>query len=214
MTWLRLDDTMYRNPKVHGLTSDGFRVHVGGLLHCCQQLTDGLVSTPALYSLFCPGMRDIGDVASELVSAGLWGQVEGGWQINDFLEFNPSRAEVVERREADAARKRASRRKPVERPVDNSESRGESHSDVRADGGPESHDAPFGGEDNKIGVIATTFDNVRADVLPDSQQESEHPDPTPTDVNSSTYVKERGPWHCDSGPMRAELARFAKKATP
>lgn len=36
----------------------------------------------------------------QLVAAGLWEPMEGGWQIHDYLDYNPSRDQVLEEREA------------------------------------------------------------------------------------------------------------------
>jgi hypothetical protein len=39
------------------------------------------------------------------VEAGLWDEVDGGYQVHDFLEYNPAATNVKERREADRIRK-------------------------------------------------------------------------------------------------------------
>jgi hypothetical protein len=35
-----------------------------------------------------------------LVAVGLWHEIPGGYEVHDFLDYNPSRAEVLARREA------------------------------------------------------------------------------------------------------------------
>ncbi len=107
MTWLKLDDQMYTHPKVINLSSPAFRVHVGGLLHSAQQLTDGEITLAALYSLVLPDMKKKPQViAAEITAANLWTQTgDDTWVINDYLEYNPSRNEVLTKREADRKRK-------------------------------------------------------------------------------------------------------------
>ncbi len=43
-------------------------------------------------------------IVQALVDVGLWDEVEGGYMIHDFLVYNPSRAEVLGKKERDAAR--------------------------------------------------------------------------------------------------------------
>lgn len=95
MTWLKLDDSFPSHPKVVGLSDAAFRLHVTALCYCGQHLTDGLVPKSATRTMgaFRP------PVIAALVDAGLWAVVDEGWQINGFLDYNPSRAKV----EADRA---------------------------------------------------------------------------------------------------------------
>lgn len=113
MPWLKVDDKMYTNPKVHPLGSEAFRINMGGLMHSASQLTDGYVNLPALFSLLVPDMRRKPQYyADELADAGLWiPDGDGGWVINDYLEYNPSREKVLADRAADAARKAEARAK-------------------------------------------------------------------------------------------------------
>ncbi len=105
MTWVKLDDTFPTNQKVDALTADAFRLYVEALCHCAANLTDGQVTRTALRRLWD------GDPA-ELVDAGLWTASEDGYVVNDYLEFNPSRAEVLEQRKrrSEAGRKGADAR--------------------------------------------------------------------------------------------------------
>ena len=107
MAWLKLDDNTYRNPKILELSTPAFRIHIGALLHCAQNLTDGEVTMAALLGLMVPDIRKKPkNIASELVAAGLWAETaDGVWAIADYLEYNPARADVVAKREADRKRK-------------------------------------------------------------------------------------------------------------
>ena len=99
MTWVKLDDNFPGNDKVLAIGADAFRLYVEGLCHSARHLTDGFVSNGALSRLWTPS------IAPELVTAGLWAVVDGGYVINDYLEFNPSREKVETEREKAAERK-------------------------------------------------------------------------------------------------------------
>jgi hypothetical protein len=43
-------------------------------------------------------------IIATLVDAGLWREADGGYVIHDFLQYNPSRADVLGKKEKDAAR--------------------------------------------------------------------------------------------------------------
>jgi hypothetical protein len=42
-----------------------------------------------------------------LVETGLWDRTHGGYRVHDFHEYNPSKAQVEEKRKKDRDRKRA-----------------------------------------------------------------------------------------------------------
>jgi hypothetical protein len=94
MTWVKIDDTFPDHPRVVGLTDAAFRTHVAGLCYSARYLTDGSIPTSALRSI---GTRK---AATELEEAGLWARSDHGWLIRDYLDYNPSRADVEGKREA------------------------------------------------------------------------------------------------------------------
>jgi hypothetical protein len=91
MGWLRLDDAFGDHPKIAGLSDRAFRAHVLGLLYCARQVTDGFVP-----KALAPRAR----VLNELTGASLWTATRGGYRIHDWLDWNPSRAEVDSKRAA------------------------------------------------------------------------------------------------------------------
>ncbi len=92
MGWLRLDDAFGDHPKIIGLSDRAFRAHVMGLLYCARHLTDGIVPRAA-----APKVAAV----RELERAGLWTSTRGGgWLIHDFLDYNPSKAETLDKRSA------------------------------------------------------------------------------------------------------------------
>lgn len=93
MTWVRIDDTFPDHPKIVGLSDAAFRAHVSGLCYAGRYLTDGHIPTSALRQI---GTRK---AAQELEARGIWDKTDHGWVINDFLDYNPSKAEVQAERE-------------------------------------------------------------------------------------------------------------------
>lgn len=102
MTWAKLDDAFWANPKVIAVGNEAAGVYARGLAYCCAQLTDGFI--PDEVATFIVGRSR--KALRRLVENGLWKTVSGGYQVPDFLEFNPSRTEVREKRERDAERQR------------------------------------------------------------------------------------------------------------
>lgn len=140
MVWARIDDAILDNPKVAKAGVIGLAMHVAGITYSCRNLTDGFVPSsvarrlvdvselatevlrytdtiPSVASSLSDVARDIppmmGDaVAEDLVDIGLWEKVNGGYQIHDFLDYNPSRAQVEAERikKANAGAKGAQKR--------------------------------------------------------------------------------------------------------
>ena len=101
MAWIKLDDQFPDHPKVDSLSHGAFRLHVAGMCHAGRYLSDGLIETsrvPRLIHGYRPSML------KELIDVGLWHPVEGGWEINDFVEWNKSKAWWDEKRRKDAER--------------------------------------------------------------------------------------------------------------
>lgn len=107
MSWAKFSDDFWCHPKVAGLSDRAFRLHVTAICWSAALETDGAVPRAMLAVL-----RGTAAAARELESAGLWDAAADGWVIHDFLEYNPSRADLEERRErrARANRENARRR--------------------------------------------------------------------------------------------------------
>ncbi len=113
MTWLRLEDNMPMNPKLLRCSSPARYLYVVGLCHASTNLTDGhleLSVVPVLHAF--AGTHD--EHIVELVDQGLWLEFDDGYGINDYLDYQTSKAEVEKRRGRDAQRKRRARRSDVQ----------------------------------------------------------------------------------------------------
>ena len=104
MSWFRLDDSFHSHPKViaAGNAAVGLFTRCG--TWCADHLTDGHI--PKHIASFYGTSREI----STLVSVCLWKTEEGGYVMDDYLDYNPSRDEIeTERARRSGAKARAGR---------------------------------------------------------------------------------------------------------
>lgn len=105
MTWLRLDDGFAEHERILPLTDKAFRLHIVGMLACARNLTDGFVSDARFVGVSATA-RATKRHAMELEHAGLWTRSGDGWQVRDYLDYNPSANKVREERAKTLERKR------------------------------------------------------------------------------------------------------------
>lgn len=109
MSWAKLDDGMWSHPKFLEISNGATGVWAKALSWSAQQLRNGAIPR-TLQAL----LRATDSEIAELVGAGLWDQTEAGWQIHDYLVFNPSRESVLADRGKGKERARASYNKRKE----------------------------------------------------------------------------------------------------
>ena len=101
---MRLDNAFPSNPKILGLVEDkawrAITVYVCGLSYAGAHGTDGFIPPSSL-----PFLHGTKRDAARLCMAGLWIPNSGGWDINDWAEFQPSSEE--HRAKGEKARKAA-----------------------------------------------------------------------------------------------------------
>lgn len=122
MTWVKLDDQFGDHPKVAAAGPLAGWLHVRALCYCSRHLTDGFVPRDILRTLWDWGFEGVSQVASgsseglaeKLTSVGMWMKVDGGFQIHDYLEYNPSAADVRAKREAERKKKESARARKKE----------------------------------------------------------------------------------------------------
>jgi hypothetical protein len=104
MTWSKVCDSLHGHPKAMDAGLEAMGLWVLALSYCGAYLTDGHVKRSAAARL-AGGRLD--DLADALVRVGLWElhPTGDGWQIHDYLDFNPD-GETV-RRDREQGRKRA-----------------------------------------------------------------------------------------------------------
>jgi hypothetical protein len=106
MPWVRLAEDFAEHPRIVAAGPLAAMLQVSALCWCNRQLTDGFVPRGQVPRLVCwEGIgREVDgtfrpvtwqDVVLDLVTAGIWDPVDGGWQIHDYLSYQPSRSEVL-----------------------------------------------------------------------------------------------------------------------
>jgi len=112
MAYGLLDDGFAEHPKIVGLSDAAFRAHVEVLCFCFRTLSDGRVPV-RVTERYRP------TVVGELITAGLWERNEQThYCIHDYLDHNPSREEVLQRRSDAKKRKERWRERVTERVTD------------------------------------------------------------------------------------------------
>ena len=101
MTWIKLEDSFPDHPKISQLSDKAFRVHISALCYCGKYLTDGVIPAPIANRL-C--VNNGSRVIKRLVEIGLWSRVEGGYEINDYLKYQTSKAQAEMEKETNRLR--------------------------------------------------------------------------------------------------------------
>mgnify|MGYP000964136833 FL=1 len=106
MSWVALDDQIFMNKKVARCDPSTKLLYIVGLVYCGNQLTDGYIEQDTLPLLAGMAGIDLANAkqnASKLVSIGLGDVTADKWHIPDYLDYNPSREEVLHKKAVRAA---------------------------------------------------------------------------------------------------------------
>lgn len=101
MTWFKIDDGFSSHPKIMDVLdsehpADAIAVWTMAGSYCARHLTNGFITAKQLRRLCADLNHDEG--ASVLVEAGLWHEVEGGYEFHEWFDHQPSRDEVESKR--------------------------------------------------------------------------------------------------------------------
>lgn len=107
MAWVYLDDEFHSNPKIVQAGLDAAGLYARALSYCGAYLTDGFV--PGGWANEAAGRKHA--LPQKMVELGLWNTVTGGFQIRDYLEFNPAREVILAKRAATSATRAEAGRK-------------------------------------------------------------------------------------------------------
>lgn len=110
MAWVRLDDHFDENTKLQAAGPLGVALWTCSLAYCNRNLTDGFIPKSKAHTLLdfdglamVDGMHgeDITGamIAKKLVDVGLYEVVEGGYIVHDYLDYQPSKAEIEAQRQ-------------------------------------------------------------------------------------------------------------------
>lgn len=146
MSWVKLDDQFSHHPKIMQAGPLAGWLHVCALCYCASYLTDGFVPngvTNVLADYANIGVTTAGndmvafghDVAPSelvdtLVDVGLWEIVTNGYLIHDYLDYNPSKADVLAERAKNAERQGRYQAKHSRNGVNNGVSNGVKNASV------------------------------------------------------------------------------------
>ena len=100
MVWFKVDDRFHQHPKAlkAGNAALGLWIRCG--TYCAQYETDGLIPRKVVHDFGTKRERD------RLINATLLVPVDGGYQMPDFLDYNPSHQDLEQKRKIDRERKR------------------------------------------------------------------------------------------------------------
>lgn len=105
MPWVRVDDQFTEHPKAVGRSPIALTIWLSAMCYAGRNLTDGAIDAAMIPRLANALPKACQSGAEELVKAGLWERTETGYMIHDYLDYNPSREEVLAKRAKDSARK-------------------------------------------------------------------------------------------------------------
>jgi hypothetical protein len=98
MPWVRLDDGFADHPKIMAAGPMASWLYVCGLTYAARMLTDGFIPASQVRKL--ADLDNTLALTERLAEVGLWKPVDGGFLINDYLEYNPSADKVRAERKA------------------------------------------------------------------------------------------------------------------
>ena len=100
MPWGKVDDKLHDHAKAHAAGKSAMGVWVMALSWSADNLTDGFIPQRVL------GRWGTTSDARKLVGSGLWDTAEKagekGWQFHDWADYQPTKADVDERRRKNA----------------------------------------------------------------------------------------------------------------
>lgn len=94
--WFKLSVDFPTHPKVIDAGPDAGWLAVCAIAYCRKYLTDGLMPSSVVPTL--SAVKKPMAVAAKLVEAGLWEARPNAFLVHDFLDWNPSRADVESKR--------------------------------------------------------------------------------------------------------------------
>lgn len=169
MPWFKVDDTFAHHAKVMAAGNAAIGLWTRAGAWSMQQLTDGFIPTHVA--------RTLGNVAQAraLVTAGLWHEVEGGYQFHEWDARQPSREKVEAERHAAAERQRLARER--------AKSRRESQRDTGVSHGPPDPTRP---DPTQKSPDADASGSAASDTEPPAKRATQRPpDFRPSDAHAA-----------------------------
>lgn len=136
MPWAALDDEFHSHPKILQVGNAGAGLFARALSYCAAHLTDGFVPDGFVRQATEGKVA----LARKVEEGHLWRRVEGGYEIPDYLQFNPSREQVAAKRSEISQKRSIAGRKGAEarwghsNPHNNQSGKSDSKPDGNGDG--------------------------------------------------------------------------------
>ena len=95
MAWVKISDDFSTHPKILAISHAAQVALIDSYCYAARHRTDGHIPAAAISRIAPPKLRD------ELITGGLWDRNgDGGIVIHDYLEYNPSKADLEARQSA------------------------------------------------------------------------------------------------------------------
>ncbi|MCF8605135.1 hypothetical protein L5I01_17410 [Gordonia sp. HY442] len=211
MTWFKVDDGFWSHPKTAALPPAAISLWVKSGAYSCQHLTDGRISPQVLRLL---GTRKS---ARDLVNAGLWHEVDGGWVFHDWSEYQETSGDVLKRRDEAKERQRRSRE---ERAKKQRESQRKSQGMSHVTEGVSSQEVFYPRPDPTRPDLSSTYvgegrsPNERANEEPPPRNCEKHiGDPNPPNCHACAQARTQlEAWHAERAAIANENRRAELQA--
>lgn len=100
MAYAIIEYGFWGNPKIREAGKDAALMHIAACGYCNEFLTDGFISHIALETVaFNAFQRQPKKAIKALIEHRLWIEVEGGYQVNDYLKYYKSKKQIKDLRE-------------------------------------------------------------------------------------------------------------------
>ena len=112
MAWARIDDGFFCHPKVIRVWDENpgaVGLWVRLISYCSKYETDGFVTETAL-AMLSPDVSARSHMVKALIEGAALVAHEDGYVVQGYLDYNPSREQIAQKREADRVRKENSRK--------------------------------------------------------------------------------------------------------
>lgn len=236
MSWVKLDDGLDEHRKIERLLDEHGTVGLAALglwtlllTSCARRGTDGEVTRRALSRLGAPG--DVEQLVAALCGVGLLDATEDGWQLHDFLDYNPSAAGRQAEREAKSAAGRKGAAARWNRPADGT-SHGSSHSNgMAARQEPANAPGPYPSRPVPVPTAAAAARDARLDLVVERLRRCGNVDERDVEQLVAEHIdrdvvaaadevvrwhedEHRGPVRSVPGAFRSALTAAKKQRTP
>lgn len=136
-------------------------------------LRDGFISDSQLTRVVGHGMRDAPKRAERLVEVGLWGRIQGGYNVRSWLKWNRSRDEIEGLQVKDSGRKAAPTIVPIGTPPPTDDSSERNPNGIRTESEPDSGSEPDGIQTDSIPRVDACAPAPSLEPTPEPEPEPE-----------------------------------------